>query len=139
MVERFQYKKVYLGLLFSFSIFCFFLSGLGFYMYFFVDDTFVFLVAFIGAGIGALGGIFAVIDLKKFFIEISKQGIKTNRTEITWEMVKSVNLTQKGIILHYEAGDKKMRRIGFGSLIEGCDYAKSLVTKYTTKKEAENV
>jgi len=138
MVERFIYKKAYLIGFYLLVAISLPLFVIGFYQYFFIDDEFIFLFLFIGGGIATASGIYSVIEIKNFFVEITEQGIKTNKAECTWDMVQSVTLTEKGLILFYEDGDKKRGRIGFGSLIEGCDYAKSLVTGYTSQKEVEN-
>jgi hypothetical protein len=138
MVERFQYKKSYLLSLYFFVVFMLLASIAGFWQYFFNEDESIFLLLFIVAGISAAGVIYSIIEFKNYFVEISEDGIKTNKAEFTWDMIKSVNPTQKGIIIFFIDGNKKKGRIGFGSLIEGCDYAKSLVTKYTTQKEAKN-
>lgn len=138
MVERFQYKKSYLLSLYFFVVFILVLTIMVFWQYFFVDDESIFLLVFIVGVISAVGGIYSIIDIKNYFVEISEYGIKTNKAEFSWDMVQSVNPTQKGVILFFENDNKKRGRIGFGSLIEGCDYAKSLITKYTTQKEVEN-
>jgi hypothetical protein len=134
MVEIFRHKKPYVILLFSIFIIFLFLSAGACYEYFFVEDEPVLLFASIGSGVSGIAGLFFAYEIKKFFVEISEKGIKTNRAEITWGMVETVRHTQKGVIVIYEDGGKK-RRIGFGSSMEGCDYAKSLADKYISKKE----